>query len=414
VLKVSSPLPRVGVVFSIALILRIGWVVLKGAGGLKYSDDARAYNDLAVNLVKRHQFVTALDPPFRVDLPYASRPPLTPLVIAATYELAGEQLLATQLLFALLGALTAAAVVLLGKHLFNDGIGVLAGLLVGTYPFLVFLTVVPLTENLAVMLYTLLAALLVLSRERFSIRKGVVVGLVLGLCVLNRPQIIGLLLFLPVLILGIQQPLRIRTRWLGAVVGTAALIVLPWTIRNRLVVGGWFPVSLQMGSVLLQGNNPYTHTAIERLYGGATGWHNDQRYGVALEGLSALDADREALKVAIRFIVTHPGKAFVYSVQKVGIFLRAYSDPVAGLSWYPVLVLSALGFYITRNRWKELLPIYLLIGQTVATAALFTSMPRFRAPVEPLLLLMAAVPVAALWQRLKDRRRRGSISVNVA
>jgi len=45
------------------------------------------------------------------------------------------------------------------------------------------------------------------------------------------------------------------------------------------------------------------------------------------------------------------------------------------------------------------LPIHLLILQTVLTAAIFTSMPRFRAPVEPFFLLMAAFALHQLWQR---------------
>ena len=71
------------VLFVAALIVRLGWVLLAGSDALTYSDDARADHDLAVNLVQRHQFVTTIDPPHRLDVPYAQRPPLTPFALVA-------------------------------------------------------------------------------------------------------------------------------------------------------------------------------------------------------------------------------------------------------------------------------------------------------------------------------------------
>ena len=101
------------VLFFVALIVRLGWVLLVGRHALAYSDDAKADHDLAVNLVERHQFVTAIDPPHRLDVPYATRPPLTPFALASVYLIFGPHLLAGQLFLACVGALSVVALHLL-------------------------------------------------------------------------------------------------------------------------------------------------------------------------------------------------------------------------------------------------------------------------------------------------------------
>jgi 4-amino-4-deoxy-L-arabinose transferase-like glycosyltransferase len=383
-----------------ALIVRLGWVLLAGGGALEFSGDAKANHDLAVNLLGRHGYATTIDPPHRLDVPYATRPPLTPFALAATYFVFGPHLLVGQLVLVCLGALSVLAVYAVGKQLFSTRVGLIAGSLAAVYPFFVFLAAVPLTENLAILLYTLLAALLTMQDASRSLRHAVLTGCVLGLAALNRPQVLG---FVPLLLLLVFVDVRgerlKRLRWCGVSLASAAVIVAPWTVRNYCVIGGWFPISLQGGIVLYQGNSPFTQTALTRLQNGERGWYEDARWGAEFAGLSRLEADRKAFRLAMTFLRKHPEEALRYSVQKVGIFFRAYDHPVAGASWYPVFVLSLLGFYWTARRWRQLLPLYLLLGQTMLTAAMFTSMPRFRAPVEPIFLLMAAVAIQGLWER---------------
>jgi len=386
--------------FIAALILRLSWVLLSGANALASSDDAKAYHDLAVNLVQRHQFVTAKDPPHSLDVPYATRPPLTPFALALVYLVFGPHLLAGQVLLALIGALAVTALYFLGRQLFSEAVGMLAGVLAAVYPFFVFLSALPLTENLAILLYTLLALLLTRGSKHLTIKHAALVGGLLGLAALNRPQILGFLPFLALLVvLDKQRSWRDRIKWMAVATACSAATLTPWLIRNHRVVGGWFPVSLQGGAVLYQGNNPYSQTALTKLSNGARGWYNDPRLGSDLAGLTPLETDRQAFHLAVDFMRQHPSQTFLYSVQKVGIFFRAYDNLVARASWYPLLVLGLVGFFWTLKHWRRLLPVYVLIFQTLLTAAIYTSMPRFRAPVEPFFLLFAAYGLHRIWKR---------------
>src|SRR5438477_283618 len=94
-------------VFVVALTVRLLYALTLGAGNPQLSSDGMVYHQIAVNLVTRGIF-SEYDPPEQGEFPYASRPPLTPLVLAATYSLTGPDLRAAQIVLALVGAGTGA------------------------------------------------------------------------------------------------------------------------------------------------------------------------------------------------------------------------------------------------------------------------------------------------------------------
>jgi hypothetical protein len=58
----------------------------------------------------------------------------------------------------------------------------------------------------------------------------------------------------------------------------------------------------------------------------------------------------------------------------------------------PILIFlfAALGFLVTLRKWPQLLFIYLLILLDVAQCLYFYGSSRFRAPIEPMLVLLAS------------------------
>jgi len=60
----------------------------------------------------------------------------------------------------------------------------------------------------------------------------------------------------------------------------------------------------------------------------------------------------------------------------------------------PVIFLATLGLIATLRKWKELLIIYLIILLTIAQNIVFYGSMRFRAPIEPMLVILAA---GAIW-----------------
>jgi 4-amino-4-deoxy-L-arabinose transferase-like glycosyltransferase len=73
------------------------------------------------------------------------------------------------------------------------------------------------------------------------------------------------------------------------------------------------------------------------------------------------------------------------------------------ISSVPVFLLAALGLVVTcRRRKKQLLVVYLVIALTITQNIVFYGSPRFRAPIEPLLVVL--VGGALSWLSYKRRQ----------
>lgn len=365
---------------------------LPGLG--RASDDAMAYRDLAHNLLRSGRYVTTIDPPHRADVPYATRPPLVPFCLAASYRLFGERPVAEHLLLALVGALACVATYRLGEELFGRAVGAIAAGMAAVYPFFLALAVIPLTESLNILLYPALLLYVIRFCRRGSLGDASAAGAMLGLSTLCKPVIATAYpLLAACFFLGKRRPARrIAARGALLMALVATLVVLPWTLRNLKVMGAFVPVSLQFGSVLLQGMGPTSDHAITLLESGIDdGWHNPPWFAsVYPSDPDPVVADRKAARLALAYVTAHPREAAALAWRKVRLFWGSYPNWPHRLSWAILAALSVGGLWLSRRYCGELLPVYLLLAHTALIPVVFTSMPRFRAPIEPILMLFAA------------------------
>jgi hypothetical protein len=73
-----------------------------------------------------------------------------------------------------------------------------------------------------------------------------------------------------------------------------------------------------------------------------------------------------------------------------------------------VFALAALGLFVTRRRWRELLFIYFMIALTFIQCVILYGISRFRAPIEPMLIVLAAGSVWWLTTLATKRSRARS------
>ncbi|MBD3307169.1 hypothetical protein GF339_12130 [candidate division KSB3 bacterium] len=415
---------RIGtIIIIIALGIRIALIVAweyQMDESPRLSLDASSYHQTAQNLVKRQIFTSSLDPPYDPQQPSTFRPPLTPLFLAALYAVFGVNLVWGRLGLAVVGAIACGLTAWLGEQLGGRVVGYLAGSISCIYPLLLLLVILPLTEGLSLFLSVALVALLYASAALAAdtpatryITWSISVGVVFGLALLNKAANIVLL---PSILLWAVFQLSggWTTRLLRVVIilFAATLVILPWTLRNHLSTGAFIPVNSNGGWTLYLGNNAHTAKNLTALEQGTThGWVPPSEVYEPFQDLSFGDTQRyetRAIKLALTFIWNHPAMALQFAFRKLKIFWSPYPHLADQLSWYPLAGFSLIGIAASLTAWRKHLVVYLLLLSAMSIPVVFTSMPRFRAPIMPFLIIYAALGLLKVGQalgiNLEDRR----------
>ncbi len=404
----------------IALSIRFGSVIFLSSSldsGRTMSVDASSYHQIAQNLVERHIFTSAVDPPYNPQQPGTFRPPLTPFYLAAIYTIFGVNLFWGRLGLALLSAISCGLTYWLGEQLFGRTIGLVAGSVNCVYPFFLLLVLLPLTEGISIFLTLSLILMLYLynaqntssettHRYPLHLRRTIWVGLVFGLVLLNKAS--NIVLLPCILFWGLfRLPGTWTTRVIRILVIFIAAIVplLPWIIRNHAVADAFIPINSNGGWTFYLGNNEHTEKNLSALEAGTTnGWIPPKEVFVPFADLEYNDTqnyEKRAIRLGLKFIVDHPGTFINYAFRKLKIFWSPYHHLLDKLSWYPLALFSSIGLCYSLRSWKKHILIYLLILSSMSIPLIFTSMPRFRAPITPFLMIYAAVGLVKIGQAVR-------------
>lgn len=357
----------------------------------------------------------------RLGFVYAAyAPPLWSAILALLLWLPGETRGSVQLLqgFLCLGAALSAAV--LARRIGADEkVGLLAGLLVGLQPSLLYYSVAnsdPLPLNVFLLSVILLvgADLLIHADPRRALGFGFLVGL--GVLARGTPVVA-----LPVMAIALF--LRHRAfawRPIGLAALSLALCLAPWIIRNVLVIGA--PViTSTTGENFWRGNHAGASGGVRDQDGGeiASLFATNEALPEPIRRVIARGSERERDQVfaeeALEFIRSDPRAALELFGRKLRSFWwkiesdpRDYS-PVASLVYEWIyrleLALTLLGigslFLLgaTRADSKGRAIILVVLATILAISLLqaaFYVQGRHRFLIEPFLLMFAAFGLAAL------------------
>jgi len=208
---------------------------------LEPTGDSPEYVRLATNIVHNHVFSQDSAPPFKPDI---LRTPLYPLFLALPFPIHGPSFIVLALALQLLLALfTVWLTRELGLELgLGPAASALAALLVAVSPTLVFYSIKLTTETLFASL--LLATLILVNRFHVLHRwpELLAAGVCSGLLILARPIALYFPLLLAIYILWFARGPRFivhRSSFIAPIVflACAAIVVVPWVIRNGRVAG---------------------------------------------------------------------------------------------------------------------------------------------------------------------------------
>ena len=205
---------------TLALAIRLAFATRTAALGTK---DSLEYFEPAFSLVSGQGFELAL-----------RRPPLYPLFVAGVMQLLGQNLAAVVFVQHLVGVVTVVLAYWLGRLVFGRGAALAGGLLAALNSVLIVHEHYILSESVFTALLAGCCLLLVVALSRDSPGWYVAAGLGFGVAVLARPVAQSLLLAVPLAVYARHPDLRRAWRPTLLVLLGAALLMVPWTLRNKL------------------------------------------------------------------------------------------------------------------------------------------------------------------------------------
>jgi len=318
---------------------------------------------------------------------------------------------------ALLGTAVVALLGLVAAQLFGRRTGLVAMALGAVFPPAIVLGGSLLTETLFVALMLAAIAAALADRRAGGDRRWLVgTGVLCGLAVLTRSNAPALIIPLAIAVATVgERPLRARLGRAAALVGVAALIVAPWTIRNAIELDGFAPVTTEAGSALAGTYNDVTRTDSE--WPGA--WRPPARLPELASTLAAVRRDEPAEQRALsrrslRYMADRPG----YVAQVGGwnlwrlsglegsdwwhfsgrtLSLPGWTADFSGIGFLIFLALAAVGAFRAAARaaprWLWLMPALMLLSVMFVVCE-----THFRAQTDPFVVLLAALALTG-WRR---------------
>lgn len=390
-------------VFGLALALRGGWIAYRwwSRGGALEFDDERLHWQMACNLVVRGELVSD-------DGRAAARMPLYPLYLALWAWGGAAGVLAARLGQALFGALTAWLVYRWATESLSRRAGVIAGTLVAIDPFAVFFCNLLLNESL----FTLIAVALGVSVWRLvcaapaAPRRAALVGAVLlgPAAVLTRPEALGWLALLWLALLWWGRWNRASIAQVGLCAAALIAALLPWAVRNRLVLGRTIWLSTNGGVTLYDGLGPQADGSSNQAF---------LRHMPELAALSEVQRDEHLRRAALRSVLDNPAGALRLAAVK---FLRTWNliPNVAGhrggaSAWvsaaFMVMVLFCAVLGVVRaDLPPRLMSVWFLpVLYFTAVSCVFIGSVRYRVPLMPFLELAAAAGLMRMESIFRGR-----------
>jgi hypothetical protein len=450
-------------VFLLALLVRlINLAFLTGNQSFFAETDAFAYWKLGAGLARPESFWSTL-------LAETDRMPLYPLLLGGIRHIFGDDPRMVAILQAVIDAGTCALIAALGA-LISPLVGLIAGILAALSVTLIVFSTQILTETASLFFFTLMLLAGARFLRHPTNALAIIAGLAGGIAAATRPAVAPLLAAaVPlVLVIALMQRRGFAAALAAALlfaVGAAAPIA-PVLLRNVIHYGS-FSLTTQTGHHLADwivplvteraDGTPYQKTVdrMEALYAqraqttlcaprklecsaehDLNGQTNPfQRAAVksevAREAMARLPLSAYAkawlegmvVNLASPALLIDPRvralpKPSFYNTPGASLWekTRAYlfDDPAAyqvllivGLvAMLPILMLEAAGFVMLARTlpWAAVfaggvLAYFLLLNGPVAT-------PKYRLPMEPVLIVLAAIPLARLAERVLPRRSR--------
>lgn len=392
-------------IFLCALLIRMAliWVWYKTGNGGHISTDGKGYYALAENLVAGRGFQWE-------GVRTARRAPLYPVFIGCLLCLTSFPA-GVYIAQAFVGALSCVVLFGVGEKLFNRRVGLVASVLMAFDYVSVRQTVSIMTETLFVFFLIVSFYCLIRSEKERKTKWLIGAGFLSGISLLTRDVLIFYYPFVVLWFFLWRETWKVTFYRVGTFIIPLLLVMGPWVLRNSLLYGRPVLITIGAASTFYLANNPNTS-------GGTTGGD----WGVASDSFPSEDVrwlttdtfdpewERYILEQSFDFIRNHPRRFVELTGTKIVNMWRPYQtdSPLAArwataLTYLPVIILGLGGMLWKLKHWRELFPIFTLIGYIFSLHALLIAHMRYRYPAMPFFMVFSALILVRMWEKIRLR-----------
>ena len=352
--------------------------------------------------------------------------PLYPYFLGLCYKFFGDSFLTIKIIQALLGLVTIFFIYKTGEKIASQRVGLVAAFMAALYGPLFFHEEIFIPEVLSLPLYAAGFYLTCLFVERPTVRKGVGLGILLGLAALTKAGILLFVLLFPVVYLASRRGKGERKiAPLLAVIAVFFLTLAPAALHNIVYGKDSVLLTSHSGFNFYVGNNPKangTFAPPEGIGNNVDAQREDSRNLAEKElgkSLKPSEVSKYWSDKAWVFIKENPGQFLRLCARKMAIFFdaREVSDvqdyvfarnfnPLLKVPWLNFMILGPLfllGLTVFFKALRHRFLVLLWVGSYLVGVIAFFVNARYRLPLFGIFFPVAAMGAVGLYERLKTR-----------
>jgi 4-amino-4-deoxy-L-arabinose transferase-like glycosyltransferase len=378
--------------------------------------------DIAVSVAHGHGFAS----PFRIPTgPTAWMTPVYPAMLAGVFRIFGiytfYSYLAATGLNILFASLACIPIFYAGKRIAGTTLGAGAAWLWAIFPNAILLTYESMWDAClsALIAAIILWATLALA-ESSRPRDWIGYGLLWGLALMTNPTLASVLPFLLIWLAYCAR--KQHYSWIALptiALGVALLCCVPWTMRNYSVFHRFVPLRSVFGLQLWLGNNPQANPP----WLGTLHPINDPEERQQYIDMGEMDYMRMKQRGAIRYIESHPRRELWLAKERfISVWSGGTSSPLHDFEnndsmWFRYILLfniltaigALLGIILLALR-RSIYTVPLAGFPVIFPCAYYATLalPRYSLPIDPVVMLLAAIAIAGIFRPWKFLKRLGA------
>lgn len=372
--------------------------------------------------------------------------PLYAYFVGIVYSCLSDSVLVLRVVQALLGSMAAGLVAGATRRWFGAAAGWVGGLLLALWPSAIFFDSLVQKTVLDTLLLCVLLALLSMLGDAAARRRSALwvgAGVTLGLLVLCREN--AMVLLLPLLVWAVwsdpEARLRDRFAWALALALGLSMTLFPVVLRNGVVGGEFHITTSQLGSNLFIGNNPAAIGTYMPLRPGRGDARFERTDAVELaslamgrpgdQPLSPREVSRYWAHRTWDYIRRQPGHWLSLMMRKAMILLNrvevvdtddqyTWSEWSVAVRWGQPLLhfgtllpLAGAGAALQWHRQRAVRWLVLLCVAYALSVVMFYVVARYRFPLVPLLMPLAAAGVVGIIGHVRRHEWRPLVPLAV-